>query len=86
MVQIHARHFVPEKVNENQTGQHRKQNGAGKAFPGFARADAWDHFMFSNKRTHGVSAGVAKLRDENKIKQIIMAIHAREEVDFLNEI
>ena len=42
--------------------------------------------MFADQRTHGVRAGIAEFRDQNKIKQIIMAIDTREKVDFLDEI
>ena len=83
---IHATHLVTQEVVEDEAGECGHDNCADKAFPGFARTDARNHFVLTDQRADCISAGIAEFRDEHKVKQVVMTFHVREEVDFLNEV
>src|SRR5439155_1695535 len=86
-VQIsHAAHLLMPELKKDHTRERRDNNRPSKPLPRFARADARNHFVLPDQGAYGISACVAELGDEHEVKEIIMAIHARKEIDLLNEI
>src|SRR5882724_11975356 len=73
-------------MNKKKTGQSREQDGSAETLPRFSRADPRNHFMTPDQRTDGIRASIAELRNQDEIKQVVMAVHAWKEVNFLNEI
>src|SRR4051812_42235506 len=86
MFPIHPEHFVAQKMGEDEAGERRDDDCASEAFPGFAGADAGNHFMLTNQRADCVRAGIAEFGDEHEVKQVVMPLHFWKEVYFLNEI
>ena len=83
--------FIPailssEEMREDEAGQGRNHDRAAETFPRFARADARNHFVFADQRADGIGARVAEFGDQNEIEQVVMAIDAGKEIDFLDEI
>lgn len=84
--QVHGGHFTAEEMDEEDAGESGGEEGAAKAFPGFAGADAGNHFMATDEGADGISAGVTEFGDKNEVEQVVMAVDTREEVNFLDKV
>ncbi|MPN11016.1 hypothetical protein SDC9_158314 [bioreactor metagenome] len=83
---VHTCHVCPEELHENDTAQSGDHNCAPKAFPRFAGANARNHLMTANERSHRVGPHIAELGDQDEIEQVKLALDAREKIDLLHEI
>lgn len=86
--QGHAGEFGRCEMGEGHADAGGDDDGAAEAFPGFAGADARDHFVFADEGAGDVSAEVAEFGDENKIENVVGAVplEVREVVYFLDEV
>ena len=73
-------------MRECHARRRRNQNRAAETLPRFAGADARDHLVPADERADGIRAGVAEFRHDNEIKDVKFAVHAGEEIDFLDEV